>query len=117
MIEVVLLPNGDSLHVVHVHFHRQPVHPLLLVHHLLPHLLKNHQCQERLTEWAHPEELSVVVTRFVIFGIVHQLNLGKIHTVVVRLQNLLELKDKTCQDTVWRVTLCYPYCFSNYFFT
>ena len=40
----------------------------------------------------HPEELSVVVARIVVLGIVHELNLGQIHAVVVGLQNLLELK-------------------------
>ena len=40
VIEVVLLPDCNSLHVVHVHFYCQSVHALLLVHHLLPHLLK-----------------------------------------------------------------------------
>ena len=116
MIEVVLLPNGNSLHVVHVHFHCQSVHPLLLVDHLLPHLFNNHQREVRRYRWTHPEELGVIVPRFVIFGIVHQLNLRQIHAVVVGLQNLLELKDKMCHNVVWRATLCYPYYFSNYFF-
>ena len=38
VVEVVLLPDRHSLHVVHVHFHRQSVVALLLVDHLLSHL-------------------------------------------------------------------------------
>ena len=48
LIEVVLLTNCSPPHVLHVHFHRQSGHAHLLVHHLLPHLLNNHQI--RFTE-------------------------------------------------------------------
>jgi len=74
VVEVVLLPDRHSLHVVHVHFHRQSVVALLLVDHLL----------------SHPEELSVIVTRLVELGVVHKLHLREINTVVVGLQDLLE---------------------------
>ena len=55
---------------------------------------------DKVSRRTHPEELGVVVTRFVVFGIVHQLHLGKVHALVVGLQNILELKDEMCLKIV-----------------
>ena len=38
VVEVVLLPDSDPLHVVHVNFDHHAAHSLLLVNHVLPHL-------------------------------------------------------------------------------
>ena len=50
-------------------------------------------CQtKRLRVIIYHVEIGVVVSWLVVFGVVGQLHLGEVNTVVVRLQDLLELK-------------------------
>ena len=94
VVEVVLLPHRHSLHVVQVDLHLQAGHPLLLVHHVLPHLEEQNDQNliTRIIMIVYHVEIRVVVSRLVVFGVVGQLHLGQINAVVVWLQNLLELQ-------------------------
>jgi len=74
VVEVVLLPDGDPLHVVHVDLDLHPALALLLVHHLLTDVVQGR----------------VIVPGLIMFFIVHKLNFSKIHTIVIWLQKFLE---------------------------
>ena len=97
VVEVVLLPHRHTLHVIHVHLHRQGAHPLLLVNHVFPHLemqvykIPDPSCAAR----TYHEESRVVVSWLVmpvLLGVVDQLHLGEVHAVIVGFQDFLELK-------------------------
>ena len=85
VVEVVLLPDGDPLHVVHVDLDLHPALALLLVHHLLSDVVQGR----------------VIVPGLIMFFIVHKLNFSKIHTVVIWLQKFLKLNGQLITNQIF----------------